>query len=56
MIAPAAWLIFRYRWHGATAVAVAGLTMLVVQPVVKELVDRPRPTVEQVDVRAEHRA
>ena len=54
MIAPAAWLIYRYRWHGATAVAVAVLTMLVVQPVLKELVDRPRPTVEQVDVRAEH--
>ncbi len=54
MIAPAAWLIYRYRWHGATAVAVAVLTMLVVQPVSKELVDRPRPTADQVDVRAEH--
>ena len=54
LIAPAAWLFHRYRWHGAIAVAVAVLTMLVVQPVLKELVDRPRPTVEQVDVRAEH--
>lgn len=36
------------------ATVIAMIVMLVVQPVVKELVDRPRPTATQVEVRAEH--
>jgi len=36
------------------ATMIAMIVMLVVQPVVKELVDRPRPTATQVEVRAEH--
>lgn len=48
------WLITRYGRAGGGALAVALLAMLVLQPVYKELVDRPRPTVEQVEVRAHH--
>ena len=35
------------------AIPIAVVTMLVVQPMVKELVDRPRPSPELVEVRAE---
>lgn len=54
LIVPAVWVVWRYRVAGAIAVAIALASMLVVQPVMKEIVDRPRPSVEQVDVRAEH--
>lgn len=54
LIVPAMWAIWRHRWRGAFAVLIALVTMLVVQPVMKEVVDRPRPSAEQVDVRAEH--
>jgi undecaprenyl-diphosphatase len=49
---PALWAIRRYRRAGAVAVAIVAGTMLVAQPVLKEVVDRPRPTEAQVDVRA----
>jgi membrane-associated phospholipid phosphatase len=49
---PAWWLIRRYRRAGVVAVVIVAGTMLVAQPVLKELVDRPRPTEAQVDVRA----
>jgi undecaprenyl-diphosphatase len=51
---PAALVINRYRRAGGLAVAIAVLTMLVAQPVIKEVIDRPRPSAEQVDVRAEY--
>lgn len=54
LIVPAAWMVWRHRIAGAIAVAIALASMLVVQPLMKEVVDRPRPSVEQVDVRAEH--
>ena len=50
---PAAWLIWRRERRAATAVAIAALTMLVVQPAVKEIVDRPRPSPQVVTPRAE---
>ena len=46
---PAWWLIRRYRRSGLIAVAIVAATMLVAQPVIKELIDRPRPTDVQVD-------
>ena len=50
----AGWLIARrQRRQAALVVAVAALTMLVVQPVVKEIVDRPRPSAQLVSARAE---
>jgi membrane-associated phospholipid phosphatase len=50
----AGWLLARReRRQAALFVAVAALTMLVVQPVVKEIVDRPRPSAQLVTVRAE---
>jgi membrane-associated phospholipid phosphatase len=49
---PAFWAIRRHRRAGVIAVAVVAGTMLVVQPVTKEVIDRPRPTDAQVDVRA----
>jgi membrane-associated phospholipid phosphatase len=49
---PAWWLIRRYRRAGAVAVVIVAGTMLVAQPLLKEVVDRPRPTDAQVDVRA----
>jgi membrane-associated phospholipid phosphatase len=54
LIAPAVWAVRRYRLAGAVAVVIALASMLVVQPVMKEVVDRPRPSEQQVDVRAEH--
>lgn len=51
---PAIWLVRRHGRRGAAAVAICLFAMLVVQPVSKELVDRDRPTEEQVEVRAEH--
>lgn len=50
----APWLLSRYRPAGGIAIAVLVATVLVVQPLVKELVDRPRPTADQVEVRADH--
>jgi membrane-associated phospholipid phosphatase len=49
---PAWWAITRHRGAGALAVAILLVTMLVAQPVIKEVIDRPRPTEAQVDVRA----
>lgn len=53
-LVPAIWLVRRARRAGLLAVLIAVGTMLVVQPGMKELVDRPRPTADQVEVRAEH--
>ena len=53
--APAiAWLAWRRRRRDYLAIAVVLGTILVVQPVAKEIVDRPRPDSSQVDVRAGH--
>jgi undecaprenyl-diphosphatase len=52
MALPAWWLITRHGRAGALAVAIVLVTMLVAQPVIKEVIDRPRPTDTQVDVRA----
>ena len=51
---PALLAIKRHRRAGGAAIAIAVLTMLVAQPVLKEVIDRPRPSPEQVDVRAEY--
>jgi membrane-associated phospholipid phosphatase len=52
---PAAWwLVRRHGRRAAPAIVIALLSMLVLQPVTKELIDRPRPTADQVDVRAAH--
>jgi len=51
---PAIWLVSRHRTRGVAGVAIALVTMLVAQPLLKEIVDRPRPTPDQVEVRAEH--
>jgi membrane-associated phospholipid phosphatase len=53
--AAAIWLFARreHRRHGAVVIVVAAVTMLVVQPLVKQIVDRPRPGPELVSVRAE---
>jgi membrane-associated phospholipid phosphatase len=50
--AAAALLTWSRGWGGVLAAAIAVLTMLVVQPGVKDIVDRPRPSPEVVDVRA----
>ena len=49
---PALWVIRRYRRAGVVAVVIVVGTMLVAQPVLKEIVERPRPTHAQVEVRA----
>ncbi len=49
---PAGWLLVRHKWQGAIVVAIAAVTILVAQPAVKAVVDRPRPSPEQVTVRA----
>ncbi len=50
-----AWLVVRrYGRAGALAVSIGIFTMLVAQPLLKLLIDRPRPSEEQVDVRAEY--
>jgi membrane-associated phospholipid phosphatase len=51
---PAVLVVKRYRRAGGIAVAIALLTMLVAQPALKEVIDRPRPSAEVVDVRAEY--
>lgn len=51
---PAAWLVRRHGRRAAPAILIVLCSTLVVQPLMKELVDRPRPTAEQVEVRAEH--
>jgi membrane-associated phospholipid phosphatase len=51
---PAAWLVRRHGRGAAPAILIVLCSTLVVQPLFKELVDRPRPTADQVDVRAEH--
>ena len=53
--AAAIWMLGRrgQRRQGAVVIVVAAVTMLVVQPVVKQIVDRPRPSPELVLVRAE---
>lgn len=51
---PAGWLVRRHGRRAAPAILIVLCSVLVVQPVMKELVDRPRPTADQVDVRAEH--
>lgn len=50
----AVWLWRRHGGRVLPAIAIVLLTLLAVQPVTKELVDRQRPTAAQVDVRAEH--
>ena len=47
------WLVARHGRRGAIVVAIAALTILVAQPAVKAVVDRPRPSPEQVIVRAQ---
>lgn len=50
-VVPAIWLIRRDRRRGSAAVAIALVAMLVIQPVAKDIVDRPRPDASQVEVR-----
>ena len=49
----AAWIAWRHRLAGALVIAVAILTMYAIQPGLKNVVDRPRPTNADVEVRAE---
>ena len=49
---PAGWLLARRVRRGALVVVIAAVTMLVVQPAVKEIVDRPRPSAQLVVARA----
>lgn len=52
---PAAiWLLAQRDRHAAAAVAVALVAMLIVQPGLKELVDRPRPAAELVEIRGNY--
>jgi undecaprenyl-diphosphatase len=51
---PAMWIVRRDHRRGAIAITIALVTMLVTQPMIKELIDRPRPSAELVDVRAEY--
>jgi membrane-associated phospholipid phosphatase len=51
---PAVLVVRRYGSAGAVAVAIAAVTMLIAQPLIKDVIDRPRPSTEQVDVRAEY--
>lgn len=51
-VVPVAWLVVRHRRSGLGAAAIALSAMLVVQPVLKEIVDRPRPSASVVEVRA----
>lgn len=53
VLAPVAvFAVLRYRARAVAAVAVLLFAMLVVQPVMKDAVDRERPSPEQVEVRA----
>lgn len=49
-----AWLLWRHRPVGFAVAAVVVGSILVVQPLTKAVVDRPRPTEAQVEVRADH--
>jgi membrane-associated phospholipid phosphatase len=49
---PAVWLVVRHGRRGLAAVLIILAAMLVVQPLSKELVDRERPSSDQVEVRA----
>ena len=51
---PGVWLVRRYGRAGLRAVLIALFALLVVQPLYKEVVDRPRPDATQVEVRAVH--
>jgi undecaprenyl-diphosphatase len=51
---PAVLAIWRFGRPAALGVAVLLVTMLVLQPLLKEVVDRPRPSPVDVEVRAEH--
>ena len=50
----ALWLLRRRGRAAGAAIVVALIAMLIIQPLFKEVVDRPRPTAEQVEVRAVH--
>ncbi|HEX4982173.1 MAG TPA: phosphatase PAP2 family protein [Ilumatobacteraceae bacterium] len=50
---PAGLLIGRRDRRGVIVVAIAAVSILVAQPAVKAVVDRPRPSPEQVTVRAQ---
>jgi membrane-associated phospholipid phosphatase len=53
VLAPVAALaVWRYRARAVAAAAVLLIAMLVVQPVMKDVVDRERPSPDQVEVRA----
>jgi membrane-associated phospholipid phosphatase len=52
-IVPAAWLVRRHGRRGLAAVLFILGAILVVQPLSKEVIDRERPTSDQVEVRAE---
>lgn len=54
LAAAAPWLVWRHQLAGAAVIGLLLATMLVVQPIIKDVVDRPRPTAAQVDVRADH--
>lgn len=51
---PIGWLLRPGGRPGRVVVLIVLATTLVVQPVVKEVVDRPRPAADIVDVRADH--
>jgi membrane-associated phospholipid phosphatase len=48
------WMARRQRRATSIVIAIAAASMLVVQPGAKQLVDRPRPSEELVDVRADY--
>ncbi|MEM9465622.1 MAG: phosphatase PAP2 family protein [Actinomycetota bacterium] len=48
------WLVARHGRTGWAVVVVCLASMLIVQPVSKELIDRDRPDESQVEVRADH--
>lgn len=48
----AVWLVWRWRIRGVLAVAIAVAAMIIVQPGMKNIVDRPRPIDDSVEVRA----
>ncbi len=53
-VLPGIWLVRRYGRAGLGAALIGLFALLVVQPVYKEVVDRPRPDATQVEVRAAH--
>ncbi len=50
-VLPGIWLVRRYGRAGLGAVLIGLFALLVVQPLYKEVVDRPRPAASQVEVR-----